>query len=204
MDGGYDVGYKDCPCFWGVDPGSLVKRLTAKLGTVEDLLVLDAGCGEGKNAVYLANLGAKVYAIDISKFAIANARTAWPTIHKITWDVADIRDISFPKEEYDIVIAYGLLHCMAKSQEIMMVVSALQEATKRGGYNLICSFNSRYHELSAHNGFSPCFTDHETYLELYRGWEIIESSDSDLTEVHPHNNLRHTHSMTRIIARKYL
>ena len=31
---------------------------------------------------------------------------------------------------------------------------------------------------------------------------MLEVSDTDLVETHPHNQVRHTHSMTRLIARK--
>jgi hypothetical protein len=31
MNGGYDDGYRNCSCFWGVDPGSFVKLLTQRL-----------------------------------------------------------------------------------------------------------------------------------------------------------------------------
>ena len=76
--GGYDDGYRACGCFWGLQPGSLVVRLVQHVHTPADLAVLDAGCGEGKNAIHLARLGAKVRGIDVCPLAIENARKAWP------------------------------------------------------------------------------------------------------------------------------
>ncbi len=38
--------------------------------------VLDAGCGNGRNAVYLAQKGCSVYAVDSSREALVRARTA--------------------------------------------------------------------------------------------------------------------------------
>ena len=58
IDGGYDSGYRACPCFWGSDPGSLVSRLATIVPSFTGLQVLDAGCGEGKNAIFLAGKGA--------------------------------------------------------------------------------------------------------------------------------------------------
>jgi hypothetical protein len=37
---------------------------------------------------------------------------------------------------------------------------------------------------------------------MFRAWDMIEASDTDLHEAHPNNNIPHTHSMTRIIVRK--
>jgi hypothetical protein len=56
--------------------------------------------------------------------------------------------------------------------------------------------------LSAHPGFSPCLLSHADYTTAFSGWEILADSDSDLTERHPHNNIEHTHALTRLLARK--
>jgi len=66
----------------------------------------------------------------------------------------------------------------------------------------LCAFNDRHQELEAHPGFSPTTVEHERYVKMFQGWGLVRCCDSDLTEVHPHNGIRHMHSMTRILARK--
>jgi tellurite methyltransferase len=201
--GGYDDGYKASDCFWGHEPSSLVRRLSEWVGDIAGQRVLDAGCGEGKNAIYLAQRQAAVDAFDLSPFAIARARTHWGEAGKgVFWRVADAREEAFAAESYDIVIAYGLLHCFKSPEEVVCAIRRFQEATRPGGLHLICAFNDRFQDLSAHPGFTPLLQSHAWYLSLYKAWKIIDSSDSDLTEEHPHNNIRHTHSMTRIVSRK--
>lgn len=202
MDGGYDNGYKSCACFWGKEPGSMVKCLFRHIGNVSGLCVLDAGCGEGKNAAYLAEGGASVRAIDVSELALANAHRVWGTTARVTWEQADIRCTSFQDEIYDIVIAYGVAHCLSTPQEIESTLRKLQKATKVGGYHAFCSFNRRAQDLSAHPGLTPCLVPHEFYLSLYSQWSLLVATDDDLVEVHPHNDIKHTHSLTRILARK--
>lgn len=180
----------------------MVKQLFQLIGNVNGLCVLDAGCGEGKNAAYLAGGGAVVRAIDVSELALANARRTWNKTRRITWEQADIRSTPFHDETYDIVISYGLIHCLSSPREIESTLKKLQGATKVGGYHVICSFNSRKQDLSAHPGFIPCLVPHEFILSLYANWSILEVTDNDLEETHPHNNLRHTHSLTRVLARK--
>jgi tellurite methyltransferase len=204
MNGGYDSGYSACSCFWGRTPGSLVMRLVNLVGDVSNKSVLDVGCGEGKNAFYLSSIGATVRALDISELAITNARRAWKITKNIKWEVADIRKLHLSDNIYDIVIAYGLLHCLSDPGQIEAVVKKLQKATKNHGYNILCAFNDRSQDLAAHPEFTPCLVNHRFYLALYSGWEVIEASDTDLTEIHPHNNIEHTHSMTRILAQKLL
>ena len=58
MNGGYDAGYLACSCFWGVEPGKLMQQLAAHIPDFTDFNVLDAGCGEGKNAAFAATRGA--------------------------------------------------------------------------------------------------------------------------------------------------
>ena len=202
VNGGYDDGYLCCPCFWGKTPASLLKSLLKYQASLKGLRILDIGCGEGKNSVYLAGLGATVDALDVSSNAIHNARKNWGVVRNVKWGVEDVRDIQF-EPAYDIVVAYGLFHCLLDQVEILHTVSKLQNATVSGGYHVLCMFNSRRQEFQgAHAGFDPCLVDHETYLLAYSSWNTLVQSDQDLTERHPHNNITHTHSLTRILARK--
>jgi SAM-dependent methyltransferase len=202
MNGGYEDGYRSCACFWGAEPGRLVKQVAKLLGDVQGLDVLDAGCGEGKNAGFLAERGARVRAFDISATAIEHARMFLGDPANVSWEVADVRKCELPQSNYDIVIAYGLLHCLASQAEVTVVLERLKLATKAGGLNVICSFNQRRQELSAHPGFIPVLLEHARYITFYSDWRLLYQSDEDLTEVHPNNGIRHTHSMTRLIAKR--
>jgi tellurite methyltransferase len=202
MNGGYDDGYQQCPCFWGIDPGSFVKLFSANVSSLRGLRILDAGCGEGKNSAFLASGGATVDAIDVSALAIQNGRRHWSTTPGINWLEGDVRQMDLPQDYYDAVIAYGLLHCLPSPAAIHETISTLQSTTRSLGYNVICAFNDRRQELHAHPGFAPSLLSHTDYLDAYASWEILVQSDSDLTERHPHNNVEHTHSLTRILTRK--
>ncbi len=200
--GGYDDGYQACDCFWGREPGSLIRMLTGRVGDLTGARVLDVGCGEGKNAAYFGERGAIVHAMDVSPYALANAEKSWGDVSGITWELVDVRDLRANSEAYDIVVAYGLLHCLGSRSEIASVSTTLQTLTRIGGHNVICAFNDRSQDLSAHPGFEPCLAPHSFFDDLYAAWEVPHSSDSDLVEIHPHNQIRHTHSMSRILARK--
>lgn len=203
--GGYDDGYMACPCFWGDQPASLVARVGEWTPSVEGLRVLDAGCGEGKNAIYLARRGAKVSAIDSSAQALANAVAYWGAESaNVAWMQGDIAALALPDDAYDITIAYGLLHCLADEAEASMVVRKLRRATAENGLLISCAFNTRRQELGAHPGFTPLLLPHGWYVDAMRDgeWDLVEVSDADLTETHPHNHIRHLHSLTRIVARR--
>jgi tellurite methyltransferase len=201
MTGGYDEGYRQCPCFWGIGPGRFVRKLFERLETCEGMRALDVGCGEGKNAAFMTEQGVQVDAIDISHLAIAHAVRQWPDID-VNWRVEDVRSLEIAPETYDIVIAYGLLHCLDAPESIRQTVARLQAATAPHGFNVLCSFNDGPQDLSAHEGFSPCLVPHAEYLRLYKEWAVIEASDEIRVEEHPNNHVLHSHSLTRILARK--
>jgi tellurite methyltransferase len=204
-NGGYDDGYRQCPCFWGSEPGSYVRLLCEQIASIDGLRILDAGCGEGKNAAFLAERGGIVEAVDISELAVRNGQRHWKSKAYVNWLRADIRHIKLQREYYDIVIAYGLLHCLHTIDELQTVLRRLQAATRPHGYNVVCAFNARHQDLRAHSDFVPVLLSHSEYKRFYAvGWDILAESDSDLIERHPHNNIEHTHSMTRIVARKTL
>jgi hypothetical protein len=116
---------------------------------------------------------------------------------------SDICEVNLPDAFYDIVIAYGLMHCLPNKLAILDTIRRLQKCTKTRGYNVIVSFNDRSQDLSAQPELKPCLIEHSDYIEMYREWELIQSSDEDLQETHPNNNIVHVHSMTRLLARKY-
>ena len=201
-DGGYDDGYGSCDCFWGNEPSSLILKLSSLLDGVPGLNVLDVGAGEGKNAIYMAGLGANVTAIECSSLALRNAKKMDGS-ERVNWMEGDIRSFDLHAESFDVVVAYGLLHCLRNAEEIAGLAEKLQIATKQGGYHVVCTFNSRYQDFQrAHPGFSPCLLPHLFYEGLYSDWLMLECTDRDLIETHPNNGIEHTHSMTRVIARK--
>jgi 2-polyprenyl-3-methyl-5-hydroxy-6-metoxy-1,4-benzoquinol methylase len=165
--------------------------------------ILDAGCGEGKNAVYLAGFSAFVRAIDVSPLAIRNAKMAWGNPPNVTWEIADIRTTVLPRGAYDVIVAYGLLHCLPSVDDVHLTAQRLQEATAPGGYNVICAFNNRTQDLrDAHPNLRPTLLTHDDYRLLYSPWAELAVSDSDLHESHPDRSVPHVHSLTRLLARK--
>ena len=203
-DGGYDDGYKTCGCFWGTSPGSLILKLEKTQYDFIDKQILDVGCGEGKNAAYLAQKGAFVDAYDISKYALRNAHKLCNGHQRINLVQADVTKSKFKKSNYDLIVAYGLLHCLKREDQINELMTNLFKSLKSTGFFILCAFNTRKQNLKAHPDLKPLLLNHEAILSYFVdvGWSIIFSSDEDLFETHPNNNIPHVHSMTRIIAQK--
>jgi len=75
--------------------------------------VLDAGCGLGDNAIYLARRGYPVTGLDSSPTAIeqARARAAAARV-QVRFDVADATELTGYDGQFDTVVDSALYHCL--------------------------------------------------------------------------------------------
>ncbi len=75
--------------------------------------VLDAGCGLGDNAIYLACKGYSVTGFDSSPTAIAQARArAVEASAQVSFEVADATELTGYDGQFDTVIDSALYHCL--------------------------------------------------------------------------------------------
>jgi ubiquinone/menaquinone biosynthesis C-methylase UbiE len=76
--------------------------------------VLDYCCGNGAEAFFLADAGAReVVGIDISEASIANCRRQAAALglqDRVTFAVMDAENLEFPDAHFDVVAEYGALH----------------------------------------------------------------------------------------------
>src|ERR1051326_3914406 len=79
-------------------------RLVAEVGTLTPGRVLDVGCGEGADAIWLAQRGWTVTAIDISDVAVSRAReTAQRNGATVEWLCGDALQVPFPARSFDLL-----------------------------------------------------------------------------------------------------
>jgi SAM-dependent methyltransferase len=101
--------------------------------------VLELGCGNGRNAAYLAAQGCQVDAVDFSAEAIgwARERTAAAGV-PVTFQCCSIFDASFAEGSYDLVYDAGCFHHLAphrRKDYVELIMRALKPA---GHYGLVC------------------------------------------------------------------
>lgn len=103
----YDAWYRFGSPPWVGGPRSELVELVAK-GTVTPGDALDLGCGEGDNAIYLAQHGFAVTAVDFAPSAIAKAR------HKaeragvvVDFIVDDLTHLHRVRGDFDLLVDYG-------------------------------------------------------------------------------------------------
>lgn len=70
----YDKRYGTADYYWGITPNNLCYEIMKMRPPVKPLKVLDIGCGEGKDAVFLARNGYIVTAFDLSEAGIEKGK----------------------------------------------------------------------------------------------------------------------------------
>ena len=101
------------------------------------LNVLDLGCGTGRNANYLAQLGNTVMGIDISKTAIALAKNRAGEMKidsQTNYIVGDIgADYPFPDEYFDLILDITSSNSL-NDKERNNYIKEIYRVLKKGGY----------------------------------------------------------------------
>ncbi|HEY4008187.1 MAG TPA: methyltransferase domain-containing protein [Pseudonocardia sp.] len=100
----WDERYGSADRIWSGNPNP---QLVAEAGGLAPGRALDAGCGEGADAHWLARRGWQVTAVDVSVVALERgAAHAQPDFaDRITWQQADLAGWVPPQESYDLVSA---------------------------------------------------------------------------------------------------
>ena len=107
--------------------------------------VLDAGCGGGRNLVYLLREGYEVFGADASAEAVEHLRSVAaklaPGLDAANFHVEPIEAMSFPEEFADVVIVSAVLHFARDDAHFEAMLRGAWRALKPGGL-LFCRLGS--------------------------------------------------------------
>jgi len=117
----YEDDYRKEDYFWGVKPSTMCLKVLELMPPENHIKILDIGCGEGKDAVFLARCGYDVSAFDISEAGLEKTKRladkAKVNVRTFRANLCDYR----LDEKYDVLFSSGVLHYMKPElcEEIM-------------------------------------------------------------------------------------
>jgi SAM-dependent methyltransferase len=136
-DGFYADRARPVPFFAGWPDENLVEWFTG--GWLVPGRVLELGCGNGRNAVYLAGQGCQVDAVDFSAEAIGWARERAAAIGvSVNLQCCSIFESSFADESYDLVYDAGCFHHLPPHRRRDYIQLILRALKPGGRYGLVC------------------------------------------------------------------
>lgn len=199
----YDRRYSGDGTYWGTHPSSLCDRVIELLLARADHAptLIDLGCGEGRNAVYLARHGFQVPGLDTSLHGLVKARkyasesgVSVETIHD------DVCSCSLARM-YDVVFSTGLVHYIPP--EIRRERFAhFKSRTSPRGFNAHSALVWRPF-LDPAPDAEPDVTPFQSgeLMSYYWDWEIVYGVEEVFDCLSP--GLPHKHAVNRLIARRW-
>ena len=140
----WDKVYKEGQTPWdtGVQSSELIKVLDS--GIVSPCPALDLGCGTGTNAIYLAQKGFDVTAVDISKLAIKKATARAKEVGvKVRFMQAELPDAHILSGEVsEFIFDRGCFHSIAHEKRPHFA-DMLARLTRKGSIYLLLCGNAR-------------------------------------------------------------
>ncbi len=162
--------------------------------------ILDLGCGEGRNALLLAENGFDVTAVDISEAGIRKLQAlAQKNNLHIHTQVADIRDYWFP-QSFDLIVSHGCLHLLER-ESWQKLIPLCKTYTNPGGINIIVVFTDTIAPPDDLKDFCLGLFREGEVFSLYSDWETLQQQSYTFEDEHPGSS-RHMHPVNKLVARK--
>ncbi len=175
--------------FSGLPNGSLV----TEVGSLPVGRALDVGCGEGADAIWLAQQGWTVTGLDVSRVALDRGRQAAAQAGaEVTWLHAELSSLA-PSDRYDLVTVH---YPALPSSPTRACERALTSAVASGGLLLVVHHADTHTDSARAHGFDPA--DHvgttDVIAALLDGAWMVEVDTRRPRDV-PAGGGRHTHDV---------
>ncbi len=203
FDAAYWEGrYSGHATVWSGEPNP---QLVAEAAGLTPGSALDAGCGEGADAIWLAQRGWRVTAMDFAATALRRAREhaasqGEDVAARIDWVQADLRDWTPPADQFDLVSSH-YVHLTGSPDALFR---RLASAVAPGGALLVVGHHpSGAHAMPEHASLPPAqFTAEQVAASLDPdGWDIVVADARTRPATHAHGGLTVLHDAI-LLARK--
>ena len=129
--------YAQKELLWTAQPN---RRFAAEVAGLRPGRALDVACGEGRNAVWLAEQGWRVTGVDFSDVALAKAaELAASRGVEIEWVVADVLEVAPAPLAFDLV---AVLYLQLPAAELAQALRSAAAAVAPGGTLLVLGHDS--------------------------------------------------------------
>lgn len=181
-------GFDDAEAFWdrrfagpeylfGSEPNVFLVSQRALFSP--GMRVLEIGCGEGRNSVWVAQMGCRVTGVDISTAALAKAaKLAAERSVEVQWIHADVRNWQWEAERFDAVVCIFIQFAAPEGRQ--RIFAGIQSTLVAGGCLVLQGYTPRQLQYSSGGPRDP---DHLYTPELLErslpGFDIVHMHEHD-------------------------
>jgi ubiquinone/menaquinone biosynthesis C-methylase UbiE len=168
-------------------------------------IILDAGCGSGRNLHYFHESGYEFYAIDTNVEHIENLKNRYPEL-EANFKVATLEQLPFSDNTFDHIICNAVLHFAKSETHFKQLFSELVRVLKKDGSLFIRMTSDIGVEGKAtllKDGVYFLADESERFL-LTRSLltEMIETHQLSFLELVKSTNVHDLRSMTTLVLKK--
>ncbi len=208
----FDTPYATSQAYFGLRPSFELAEFVISRN-MSSGYALDLGCGQGRNALFLAERGFSVLALDVSSVGLddlaAQAREERLDIRCVLGNVVTY---PFPPETFDLVVASTILDNLPVSDILKVSRGIVRTLAKRGiGYVSVFTtsdpgYRRNHDQTSSENSASECADAIRHYFEpgelraLFENTKIIQYKESQ--ELDTKHGPAHWHGIARLIFEK--
>lgn len=180
----WDERYAGSDQLWSGHVNAVVAELAAQLPAGR---ALDIGCGEGGDALWLAENGWRTVGTDISQVALDRARARADQLglaDRTRWELHDLLAWTPPARAFDLVVA-AFMHLPTRQRE--QVYADLVEAVAAGGSLIIAGHHPSDREVVPRPDQPDLFFSEQDLTDMLDAdqWEVLVAQARPRTTTHP-------------------
>jgi len=167
----WEEEYSEGTPHWAEDmnPSEFVQDFVQKLEEDGAKTVLEIGCGNGRDSIFLSKAGFRVTAIDVAPSAIELARSNIVKAGEgVVTKVANAEDLPFDNGKFDAVFSLSVLHATDLEKSLPEIYRVLDDDS--------CAFIYIYGDTQFANGKQKDIIDTDSYIGLLKsvGFTILD------------------------------
>lgn len=174
--------WENHPTIYAEDFSNFLKKINFKE------LIVDIGCGNGRDIHVFSKHGFLVQGIDISEEEIILAKQNSPKLH---FRIGDVENLNFQDESVGAFFMINVIHYVNKKKSINEIFRSL----KSGGY-LFIHFNLEIKDKAGNVDYED---SEKNILNLVSDFRIINKKIFERTDKNP---FEHKHKILQLILQK--
>jgi len=197
----YNEIYSTSNTLDGIKPSQILSLIWKNF--LPNSKILDLGCGQGIDSLFLSKNGFSVTAIDSSDVAIKQIKIKKDEfkLDNLELICGDINDFNIEKNKYQVIICRNVLNFLDKDKA-REILNDLQDNIRKGSYIIIEVFTKDDSSFLSDNKFASYFEEQEL-LNIFSGYKIFYYLENTILDPgHPGFPNPHKHGVARIIAQK--